>query len=65
MKIVDKILLAATGLGIVFVGADYVKNRNKPDPLVPMYCPGCRDYIQANQDTFSVHYAMQHMHGGR
>ena len=54
MKLIDKILIGATGIGAVAMGVDYMKHRNEPRPSIYM-CPYCKQPHEMNQEQFSFH----------
>jgi len=55
MKLIDKILVAGTGVGAVVIAVDYLKKRGEPQ--IELYgCPYCHIEHQMTQEEFSIHF---------
>ena len=55
MKLIDKVLIAATGIGAVALAVDYVRKRGEPQ--IEVYqCPYCHVEHKMTQMDFSIHF---------
>jgi hypothetical protein len=64
-SVVDKLILAATGIGLVFLGVDAIRNRRQAESEDQYYCPYCHTLYPMSSDDFAVHVTQERRRGFR
>lgn len=53
MKWIDRVLLAATGIGAMVMMVNHF--RPKPETTQQFFCPHCRSYLETTESGFALH----------
>ena len=63
MKLIDKVVLGATGIGLIFLAVDHYRKQGQPQSEWS-YCPYCKSYIQGPEEVFAMHIVNERRYGG-